>query len=105
MDITVTWIDEPRITRRFDIAGRCLECWEVTNPAVASCVIISAEFLGVLMKNWEKRGFDFPDAKRIGGSFNTECPDCGFVAEGFDTEEEAAAWTCDECQPLLPLDD
>ena len=41
----------------------------------------------------------------IGGSFNTQCPDCGFVAEGFGTEEEAAAWTCDECQPLLPLDD
>jgi hypothetical protein len=38
----------------------------------------------------------------IGARFSTQCPNCGFVAEGFDTAEEAAAWECDQCQPNLP---
>ena len=39
---------------------------------------------------------------QLGGKYNTQCPECGFVAEGFDTEEEAVAWDCSECQPTLP---
>jgi ribosomal protein L37AE/L43A len=39
---------------------------------------------------------------KIGSKYNTQCPECGFCAEGFDTEEEAAAWECPECQPTLP---
>ena len=38
---------------------------------------------------------------KIADRFNVECPDCGFVAEGFDTEEEAAAWECPDCQHTL----
>lgn len=39
----------------------------------------------------------------VGGAFNTQCPECGFVAEGFESEEEAAEWVC-ECSPQLPLE-
>ena len=34
---------------------------------------------------------------------NSECPDCGHVEAGFETEEEAAVWKCPDCQPDLPF--
>jgi hypothetical protein len=33
----------------------------------------------------------------IGARYNTECPNCGLVFEGFDTKEEAATWDCTHC--------
>ena len=38
----------------------------------------------------------------IKNGYNVQCPDCGHVESGFETEEEAAAWMCQECQLTLP---
>jgi len=40
--------------------------------------------------------------RKIGDGFNTSCPDCGFTVDGLDSAEDAALWTCPECQPSLP---
>jgi hypothetical protein len=70
----------------------------------ATHVIISAEYYEHLIRcRVAHPKWDDPGKTMIHIGYSTQCPDCGFVQTGFDTEEEAAAWTCDECQPSLPI--
>jgi len=75
------------------------------QPDEADHVIIEKDFFGVLMRAWKKDEMRITKPVRINVAYSVQCPDCGFVQTGFETQDEAAAWECDQCQPMLPLDE
>lgn len=97
VDIRAQWL---RMTQDENGTAGLVAC----SPGEATNVLVSKAFFGVLMRAWAKDDHEITEPRKIGMRYNTQCPDCGFVAEGFDSEKEAAKWRCDQCQPSLPLE-
>ena len=98
MEVRVAWCDE---IRKGEEAGlRIMEISPIDGDG--ECVIIEKEFFNNLIRCWSRAGYPYVEPARIKVGYSTQCPDCGFVQSGFDTEEEAVAWECSECLPTLP---
>ena len=102
MDTEVRWIKyhEP-LSGSIDYLGLSYKTLYDAEESDATHVIISKEHYQILLGI---AGGPAPDApkKQIKIGYSIQCPDCGFVQSGFETEEEAVAWDCSECQPTLP---
>lgn len=77
---------------------------DITVECTDGSVILSREYYDHLIRcRVAHPDWDDPGKYTIHVKYSTQCPDCGFVQTGFDTEEEAVKWVCAECQPNLPL--